>query len=219
MKPELDSPVQYALLDLSRAARNDEASWALVGGQALRMHGVHRQTLDADVMVPTESAETIAQYLVSVLGWMPLKYSSRAKGYVKAKKVEVHRMDDPVLFDIQEQRLMIPLLTPFDLVFELICAQHPVEQDMITFALPVKIEHFTVFLAPLGGVLLVKVKADRAKDIGAVEQAVEGLPGTAIKEAIAWAKKRDPETAADISSIAKSVDVRRTPISKNRQKH
>ena len=100
------------------------------------------------------------------------------------------------------------------LLVELLDAQHPIEQQMVAEA--ALRNHFgaRVPVAPLGGVLLVKAKADRTKDIAALEQAAEHLSAPILHAAIAWARDCDPATADDIDSIVNAARVRRTPVRK-----
>ena len=203
--------VAMALNDLSRAAENSNTPWALIGGQALRAYGVPRHTLDADALVPVEDLLRLADVLVVTFHWKALKYSDEDAGYVVATEPTVLLMDDPVLFDVQEQRNMIALESNAGLVVELLAAQHPVEMDMVTGSGFRTHEGILVPVAPLGGILLVKTKADRSKDRAAIEQTAEHLSRTRIDDAIAWADKKDPATADDLRALVNAVHVRRRP--------
>ncbi len=186
--------------------------WALIGGQALQAHGVPRNTLDQDILVPLESLVGTALMLAGQKGWKPLRYSKRTGDYVVAPVTTIHHMDDPVLYDIGQQRTMIPLLAPGGVIVEILAAQHPVESDMIDGSVLTRHRGCYVPLAPLGGILLVKVKADRTKDVAAVEQAAESLPSADLRKAVRWAEKRDPATAQDLASIVEATKLRRNPV-------
>ena len=209
--PPEDPTVTSALLDLTRAVRSVSTQMAIVGGQALQSYGVPRTTEDADALVPREDLETLADELVDRFGWTALDYDDVAGEYVSTERPVVLLMDDPVLFDVHEEREMIALENQLGLTVELLAAQHPVEQEMIARAAIRTHYDVRVPVAPLGGVLLVKVKANRNKDTAAIEQAVEHLPAEQINAAIAWAAEHDPATAEDLRSIVRTVRVRRTP--------
>jgi len=212
-----DAVVASALLDLSRAVRSvTNADWALIGGQALIVYGVPRETLDADALVSSDALGDIAVTLVSTFGWTPLVYDERVDDYVESEEPTVHFMDDPVLFDVHEERRMIPLRTPLGLPVELLAAQHPVEQEMIEAAVLRVHQGVKIPVAPLGGILLVKMKADRKKDVAAVEQTAEHLPAATVQEAVAWARRRDPATAEDLTAVMKASRARRVPLRKDR---
>src|SRR5258708_2637879 len=118
-------------MDLARAASAMHVPWALVGGQALRAYGVPRETLDAAALVPPGALGELADSLVRTFGWKPLVYDETAEDYVETTEVALHRMDDPVLFDVHQERQMVPLRTPFGLPVELLAAHHPVEEEMV----------------------------------------------------------------------------------------
>ena len=206
-----DPSVTSALSDLVRACRREGAAWALVGGQALISHGVPRHTEDADGLVDPERLGDVCLGLVEVFGWTPLAYDPSTEDYVDAVEVTTHFMDDPVLFDVGVERMMVPLRSTMGLVVELLAAQHPVESRMIEEATPSSKLGVTVPVAPLGGVMLVKTKADRLKDIAALEQAAEHLDASAVRRALEWAEKSDPATAADLRSILTNARTRRAP--------
>jgi hypothetical protein len=209
--PPEDPKVTSALLDLTRAVHNARTEMALVGGQALQSYGVPRTTEDADALVPREDLETLADELVDRFDWTPLDHDDETGDYVPTGRPVVLLMDDPVLFDVQQQREMIALETPLGLTVELLAAQHPVEQEMVARSAIRTHYAVRVPVAPLGGVLLVKVKANRNKDTAAIEQTVEHLPADQISAAVAWAVEYDPATAEDLRSIVQTVRVRRTP--------
>jgi len=209
--PPSDPAVTSALLDIRRAATNARVPWALVGGQALIAYGVPKHTEDTDALVPTIELEEIANELVHTFGYTPLLYDATSEDYVPTREATVHYMDDPVLFDIHEERSMIPLRSPLGLGVDLLAAQHPIEQEMIELSHLQGHYGVQVPIAPLGGVLLVKTKADRPKDVAAIEQAAENLPKEQIDEAVAWAAKRDPATADDLRSTMKFARARRAP--------
>lgn len=206
-----DAAVASALLDLARAAPRAGVSWALIGGQALIAYGVPRETLDADALVPLEGLERVARQLVETFGWTPVAYDGGSEDYVKADEVTVHYMDDPVLFDVGQERQMIPLRSPLGLSVELLAAQHPVEQEMVDTALTRSHQGVSVPVAPLGGILLVKTKADRPKDIAAIEQTGEHLSASQVGEAVAWAQQRDAATAEDLQALLSAARTRRAP--------
>jgi hypothetical protein len=209
--PPENPKVTSALLDLTRAVRNARTEMALVGGQALQSYGVPRTTEDADALVPREDLETLADELVDRFDWTPLDHDDETGDYVPTSRPVVLLMNDPVLFDVQQQREMIALETPLGLIVELLAAQHPVEQEMVARAAVRTHYAVRVPVAPLGGVLLVKVKANRNKDTAAIEQTIEHLPADQIGAAVAWAVEYDPATAEDLRSIVQTVRVRRTP--------
>jgi len=208
-----DAVVTAAFQDLDRACRRLTAAWSLVGGQALIHYGVPRETQDLDGLVESSKVEEVAIFLAEEFGWIPLHHVGEgAEGdYVPADEVVVHFMDDPVLFDIHEERRMIPLRSSLGLVVELLAAQHPVENEMIDLALLQTYHGVTIPLAPLGGVCLVKTKAARRKDIAAMEQVAEHLPSKVLREIVEWARSRDEGTAQDIEAIFNSVKVRLIP--------
>ena len=120
-------------------------------------------------------------------------------------------MQDPVLFDVGQEREMIALCSPLELLVEVLAAQHPIEQEMIDRAAFRVHQNVRVLVAPLGGVLLVKAKANRNKDVAAIEQAAEHLPAEQMNTAIEWASNRDATTAEDLRAIVQNVRARRRP--------
>ncbi len=110
-----ETVVTSALLDLARAAALVGASWALVGGQALIAYGVPRETLDADALVDHGMLGAFADVLVDTFGWTPVVYDEGSEDYVESADVAVHFMDDPVLFDVAQERQMVPLRSPLGL--------------------------------------------------------------------------------------------------------
>lgn len=123
-------------------------------------------------------------------------------------------MDDPVLpvlYDVQQRCVMFPIRSPSGLIADLLTAQHPIETEMIDLAAPRTVHGEKVPVAPLGGVLLVKVKANRSKDIAAVEQTAEFLPTSDLESAVDWAERRDHATARDMESIIREVKARLRP--------
>jgi len=206
-----DPAITSAMLDIRRAATNTRIPWAIVGGQALIAYGVPKHTEDADALVPPADLEDFANELVDTFGYTPLLYDEATRGYVPTDVATVHCMDDPVLFDIHEERSMIPLRSPLGLDVELLAAQHPVEQEMIELSHLQNHYGVQIPVAPLGGVLLVKTKADRPKDVAAIEQAAEHLSAEALEAAIVWAAKRDPATAEELRSLANFARTRRAP--------
>jgi hypothetical protein len=209
--PPTDPAATSALLDLQRATHLVQTPWALIGGQALIAYGVPRHTEDADALVPRAALEPLADLLVETFGYTPLVYDEATDGYVEADAVTVHYMDDPVLFDVGEERAMVPLRSPLNLHLDILAAQHPVEQEMIELSTPRRHQGVQVPLAPLGGILLVKTKADRPKDTAAIEQAAEFVPQEQLRAAIAWARRRDPATADELQSTVQFARTRRAP--------
>lgn len=201
-----DAIVTSALLDLARAAVVAGVPWALIGGQALIAYGVPRETLDTDALVPFDGIENIASVLVENFFWKPVVYDVRTEDYIDAEQVTVHFMDD-----VGQERQMVPLRSPLGLPIELLAAQHPVEQEMIDVAVMRRHQGVSVPIAPLGGVLLVKTKADRQKDHAAIEQTGEHLLARQVDDAVAWARKRDPATADDLRAILSAARSRRAP--------
>lgn len=214
--PPTDAMVTSALLDLTRAVHNVSTQMALVGGQALQSYGVPRTTEDADALIVREDLETLANELVDAFGWTPFDYDDDTGEYVPTDRPVVLLMDDPVLFDMHQEREMIALDTPLELTVELLAAQHPVEAEMLSRADIRTHYDVRVPVAPLGGVLLVKVKAHRNKDTAAIEQTVEHLPAEQINAAVAWADEYDTATTEDLRSIIRNVRVRRTPNGRRR---
>lgn len=202
---------ERALADIVRAAGSLRSPWALIGGQALQAHGVPRDTLDADALVPSKALELLASELVHSFGWTPLRFDADTGDFADADEVGVHFMQDPVLFDVGEERRMIPLRTADGFPVDLLAAQHPVERAMIAGATVRPFLGLNVPVAPLGGVLLVKAKADRLKDSAAIEQSAEHLKAPVVKEAVEWARRRDPATAEDLLSIMTAARMRRNP--------
>lgn len=213
-----ESAVANALLDLRRAADHARVPWALIGGQALISYGVPRETLDVDAIVSPDGIWRMIEYLISSLDWTSLAYDDATRDYVPATDPETHFMDDPVLFDIGEERQMVPLRSPMGLVVELLVAQHPIEDAMIDEAASRRHYGVTIPVAPLGGVLLVKMKADRKKDVAAIEQAAEHLDQPKLKAAIQWAHDHDADTADDLLSVMSATAARRVPLRKNPHK-
>ncbi len=206
-----DPIVTAALQDLMRACKQEKASWALVGGQALIAYGIPRMTEDADGLIDADRLGDVSQVLVEVFGWTPLVYDERSSDYTEAQEVTTHFMDDPVLFDIGEERSMVPLRSTLGLLVELLAAQHPVEIEMVDQAMILMHHGAKVPIAPLGGVLLVKAKADRGKDTSAIEQAAEHLSADELRALLSWAEKRDPATAEDLRSMMTATRMRRSP--------
>jgi hypothetical protein len=211
--PHPDPVVQAALSDLARAASDVDAEWALIGGHALRAYGVPRETLDADALVPLERAMSLADKLVEKFNWIPIVYDANADDFVEADEPLFQYMDDPVLYDIGEQRSMIMLQTPQGLPVDILGAQHPVELIMLEEAARTVSYGRDVPVAPLGGVLLVKTKAGRLKDDAAIEQAAEHLPAATLRAAVAWAEREDFATGEDLAAL---IRVARTRLAPNR---
>jgi hypothetical protein len=200
--------VAAALHDVRDAADDLDEPWALIGGQALQAYGVPRDTLDVDVL--SELAGEVALQLVQEYNWTPLLADEYGE-YRPTDAVRPHVMDDKVLFDIHEQRVMFPLQSPAGIAVDLLTAQHPVEREMIELAHVETFRGEKVYLAPLGGILLVKTKADREKDTGAVYQAAEHLPSGMLHAAVEWAQARDPATAEDLASTITAAKSRLVP--------
>lgn len=204
-----DAVVTSALLDMARAATEVGAAWALMGGQALRSYGVPRQTTDLDVLVPVDRARDVALILVERFLWVPLTAEEDSPEYIEADEVTILYMDDPVLFDVQQERSLIALESPLGLPVELLFCQHPVEEAMVERAAYREHHGVTVPVAPLGGVLIVKTKADRSKDVAAIEQTAEHLSQRMMDDAIRWGQELDPGTAEELRSIVAAVRTRR----------
>jgi len=209
--PPPDPVVQAALADLGRAASVVGAEWALIGGHALRAHGVPRDTLDADALVPLERAMALADELVVSFDWVPVVYDAASRDFIEADEPLFQYMDDPVLYDIGEQRSMIMLRTPQGLPIDILAAQHPVERLMLDQAIRTASYGRDVPVAPLGGVLLVKTKAGRLKDAAAIEQVAEHLPVTTLEQAVAWAAREDQATSEDLAALIGAVRARLVP--------
>ena len=210
---EFNDAVTAALSDIVEIARSYDFEWALVGGLALQSYGVPRHTLDVDAFVAEDNILQFADALILDAGWLPLVYSVDSGDYVETSEAILHYMDDPVLFDVGQQRVMIPLSTKDGLPVELIAAQHPVEVEMMERSVIRRHYGIRIPIAPLGGILLVKTKADRLKDKAAIEQVAEHLSGSTLQSAIAWAEERDPATAEDLRSIISVARIRRNPVS------
>jgi hypothetical protein len=209
--PPPDPVVQAALAALARAASAVGAEWALIGGHALRAHGVPRDTLDADALVPLGHALDLADRLVAEFHWTPIVYDAAVRDFVESDEPLFQYMDDPVLYDIGEQRSMIMLRTPEGLPVDILGAQHPVERIMLDEAAPTASYGRDVPVAPLGGVLLVKTRAGRLKDEAAIEQAAEHLSATTLRAAVAWAEREDPATSEDLAALIHAARVRLVP--------
>jgi len=212
MEPTCATVVSTTLLDLSRAARSARTRWALIGGPALIVHGVPRHSPDAGALVPLRKLAGLAEELVGTFGWTPLEYDKNTGRFAKTHAPVVHYLDDLALRDLQEERQMIPLRSALGLFVELRAAQHLVEQAVVSGARSRAHCGFTVPVAPLGGVLLLRIRAGTAQDIGSVEQAVEHLPRAKLEEAIAWARKHDRAGADALRAVVEAVWKRRTPI-------
>lgn len=204
--------VGRSLEELARAATTLGVRWALIGGQALIAHGVPRDTLDADALVEPALLGELSSALVEQQAWVPLVYDPGSGDYLAASGPTVHYMDDPVLFDLHAERAMVPLRSGTGLLVELLASQHPIEQAMVDEAALRRHFGAQVPLAPLGGILLVKTKADRTKDIAALEQAAEHLSAAVLDGAVAWAKRHDPASADDLRAILGAARARRAPV-------
>lgn len=79
-----ETVVTNALLGIVRAATRVDATWALVGGQALIAYGVPRETLDADALVAPAALESVAATLVDTFGWTPLVFDPESEDYAQA---------------------------------------------------------------------------------------------------------------------------------------
>lgn len=202
--------VSEALRTVERIAREHGIDWALVGGQALVAHGVPRDTLDADALVDRDKLGTLAHALCDA-GWQALVYDGSTREFRVVDAPTTHYFDDPVLFDCGEERAMVPLRSPDGLDVDLIAAQHPVEVEMVLTAAPLRLYEVSIPVAPLGGVMLVKAKADRLKDVAALEQSAEHLSGRVTDAAVAWARRHDPSTAEDLDAILRTAQARKTP--------
>jgi hypothetical protein len=174
---------------------------------------VPRDTLDADALVDRDKLHAVADALVRE-GWTALDWDDDVQDYVHAAAPAPHYFEDPVLFDVGEERVMFPLATPDGLVVELLGAQHPIEIEMVASATELRLHAARVPVAPLGGVLLVKTKAHRTKDLGAIEQTAEHLPRAPLESAIAWARARDHATAEDLASVITAAKARKRPTRK-----
>ena len=206
-----DAMVTSALLDLKRAVDNVQSHMALIGGQALQSYGVPGTTKDADFLVPLASLRTVANELADAFDYTPLDYDDETGDYASVDRPVVLLMQDPVLFDVGQEREMIALCSPLELLVEILAAQHPIEEEMVDRA-AMRLHHSVhVMVAPLGGILLVKVKANRNKDISAIEQAAEHLPAEQMNAAMDWAGKRDAATTEDLRAIVQNVRTRRRP--------
>lgn len=209
-----DNPnaVTVALVDLVRAARHEGIPWALVGGYGLVAHRVPRSTQGLEVFASTGGIERLADRLVGVFGWIPLGYNEETGKREDADEVGVYLVDDPVLADVGEQRQSIPLHAGLGLTVRILAAQHPVEQEMIAMAVALDYRDIMVPVAPLGGILFVKMKAGRTLDLGAIEQVAEHTSRRVFDDAIAWARQRDAAIADELQSIVNVVEKRLTPI-------
>jgi hypothetical protein len=177
-------------------------------------HGVPRDTLDADALVSEGRVGDLAMELVEHFDWRPLSYDTDSGDYLDTSEPTAHFMDDPVRFDIGAERVTYPLRSRAGLLVELLSAQHPIEEEMVAAAIIRRHFGAAVPVAPLAGVLLVKTKADRTKDVAAIEQAAEHLGAAVLGEAVEWARQRDPETAADLEAILQHARSRRAPTRK-----
>lgn len=213
LTPEEMAKVEHAtalaLPDIQQASSRINASWALVGGQALISYGVIRDTHDVDIL--SYAAGDLACTLVEDFSWIPLCYDNDIGDYVVSECVKEHQMDDPVLFDVGMRRFMFPLRSPGGIHFDLLAAQHPIEEEMIDQAMPRVVKGIRVPVAPLGGILLVKAKAGRKKDFAALEQTAENLPTATLQSAVNWAESRDAATTEELTATIRAVKLRMTP--------
>jgi hypothetical protein len=118
--PTSDTVASTTLLDLCRAARRVGTRWALIGGQALIVHGVPRHSPDAGALVPPTKLGALAEALVDRFGWTPLECDERTGKYIKANAVAVHYVEDPGRDALKRERLMIPLRSPLGMYVELL---------------------------------------------------------------------------------------------------
>ena len=121
--PVNDAMVTSALLDLKRAVTNVQSHMALIGGQALQSYGVPGTTKDADVLVPTGALRAVADELVDSFDYTPLDYDDNTGDYMPVDRPAVLLMQDPVLFDVGQEREMIALCSPLELLVEVLAAQ------------------------------------------------------------------------------------------------
>jgi hypothetical protein len=212
IEPTSDTLASTTLLDLCRAAHHVGTRWALIGGQALIVHGVPRHSPDASALLPPTKMSALAEALVGRFGWTPLEYDERAGKYGKANAVAVHHVEDPGLDELKCERQMIPLRSALAMYVELVAAQHPVERHIIGAARVRSHLGSAVPVAPLGGLLLVQIRAGTVKDVGAIEQTVEHLSAARVEAAIAWARKHDRAGADKLRAVVEAVWKRRTPV-------
>lgn len=212
MAMNYETMIANTLVDLARAAHNASISWALIGGEALTAHDVPRQSVGVDLLVPPTSLQRLATILVDSFNWIPVEYEAETRGHFAAESIAVYDMDDPVLAEIGEHRQLIPLRSYTGITVTLYAAQHPIEAEIVEAALIRDHHHVRICVAPLGGVLLLKAKLGRMLDLAAIEQTAEHRPRAPLEEAIAWAERRDPATAAQIRSIVDEVKRRMTPL-------
>ena len=206
--------IAQGLRDIRDAvADNSIRGWALVGGLALQAHGVPRTTLDADAFVEREDLNMLAHTLVTDFGWAPLIRKGDNDNDIIAKEITIQF----TFFTDGVIRKMIMLRSPQGLHLDLLPAQHPIERHMIESATLLTLHRVRVPVAPLGGILLVKTKADRTKDVAAIEQTTEHLPRAQINAAVAWAKRLDRASTEDLQSIIANVWKRLTPNRRTRR--
>lgn len=210
MSHAFDDAVTAALADLAVIARALDADFAIIGGIAMQIHNVPRQTLDVDVLIETPQVMLrLAQVLVEEAEWQPLRYSVEAADYVEATDPTVHEMDDPVLFALGTPRFMVPMRSSGGLLVDMLAAQHPIEVEVVTGSPLRRHMGVRVPVAPLGAVLLLKSKADRDKDTVAIEQAAELLPRETIEAAMRWANERDPGATEDLIAVVEAARARK----------
>lgn len=195
-----------ALAEVRAAAERAGVRYALIGGQALISYGVPRDSLDVDVV--SVDPLSIAQWLVDVYAWIPLRYDRDSRMYVQTDCLIEHQFHDHALYELGVLRSIYFLESPEGVKLDLLLSQHPMERSAISNAIEHPVLSTSLQVAPLGAVLVLKAKAARRKDEAAIEAAFEWLDSAAIYDAIAWADARDPEAARGLRRMLHEVDVR-----------
>lgn len=201
-----DKEIHFVLRTAERIAtsgRRPQIPWTLIGGLALRAHGVPRMTVDADILVATNELRALGQRLVDV-GWTPIRWDYRKKDYVTADDFTIQRFDnDLVLKGLPESpaRQVGMLESPDGMPVDLLAAQHPFEQQMLRDSKPKELNNHAVETAPIGGILLAKMLANRGKDRLAVIQAAEYLTPKQLKDAVTWAYEWDTDAASELRNL------------------
>lgn len=197
----------------SKTAPLDQ-KYALIGTQALMAYGGAETAADIDIMVlrPRNVYEELRKELVREWGWETFNWAGRVRHHINNVAVAdvsgleddpdpgYNRADSPTLV----YRAKTPEGVIVDLTMAAVLASH---KEMVEKAKPMLLCPtatacgVAIPVAPLGGVLLLKGKANRDKDIEGLKLAQQLLPETVTREAVTWAMTHDTETGMRLAGI------------------